>query len=102
MEFGGFAQAIGGTAFPFLRKHIVTAAKSVAADLLDFAVPETADVFSCGISFKTATKSVARQNVEKRMGSVSKKKRAVRVISTESAKQSTRSRKNVFLNISHY
>ena len=44
--FGAHAQVIGRTAIPFLRKHIVPAAKRVVADLLQFAVPEVVDVVS--------------------------------------------------------
>ena len=44
--FGVLAQVIGRTAIPFFRKYIVPAAKRVGADLLEFAVPEVADVVS--------------------------------------------------------
>ena len=44
--FGAFAQVIGRTATLFFRKYVVPAAKRVGADLLDFAVPEEADVVS--------------------------------------------------------
>ena len=43
---GALAKIIGRTAIPFFRKYIVPAAKSVGADLLEFAVPETAEVAS--------------------------------------------------------
>ena len=56
--FGALAQVIGRTAIPFLRKYIVPAAKRVVADLLEFAVPEVADVVSGKKNFKTAAKSV--------------------------------------------
>ena len=42
--FGAPAQVIGKTTIPFLRKYIVPAAKRVCADLLEFAMPEVADV----------------------------------------------------------
>ena len=45
-SFGALAQVIGRTAIPFLTKYIVPAAKRVGADLLEFAVPELADVVS--------------------------------------------------------
>ena len=48
--FGALAQVIGGTAISLLRKHIVPAAKRVGADLLEFAVPEVADVSGKKIS----------------------------------------------------
>ena len=44
--FGALAQVIGRTAIPSLRKYIVPAAKRLGADLLEFAVPEVADVAS--------------------------------------------------------
>ena len=54
--FGALAQIIGRTAILFLRKHIVPAAKRVVADLLEFAVPEVADVSSGKKNNKTAGK----------------------------------------------
>ena len=53
--FGALAQVIGRTAFLFLRKYIVPAAKRVVADLLEFAAPEVADVVSGKKNFKTAS-----------------------------------------------
>ena len=44
--FGALAQVIGRSADPFLRFYIVPAAKRVGADLLEFTVPEVADVVS--------------------------------------------------------
>ena len=44
--FGPLAQVIGRTAIPFLPKNIVPAAKLVGADLLEFPVPEIAEVVS--------------------------------------------------------
>ena len=38
--FSALAQVIGRTAIPFLRKHIVPAARRVGADLLEFVDPE--------------------------------------------------------------
>ena len=66
--FGALAQVIGKTAIPFLRKYIVPAAKRVGADLLEFAVPEVADVVSGKKNFKTAAKSVGRQTLRKQLG----------------------------------
>ena len=59
-RFGSLVQVIGRTAIPFLRKYFVPAAKRVAADLLDFSVPEIAEVVSGRKNFKTAAKSVGR------------------------------------------
>ena len=44
--FGALAQVTERTAILSLRKYIVPAAKRVAADLLECAVPEVADVVS--------------------------------------------------------
>ena len=63
--FGALAQVIGRTENPFLRKYIVPAAKRVGADLLEFAVPEIADVVCGRKMFKTAAKSVGRQTLRK-------------------------------------
>ena len=106
--FGALAQVIGRTAIPFLRKYIVPAAKRLGADLLQFAVPEIADVVSGRKNFKTAAKSVGRQTLRKQLGEgsrrntgSSRKRSSSRVIPTKSAKQISRSRRDIFTNISH-
>ena len=119
--FGALAQVIGRTAIPILRKYIVPAAKRVGADLLDFAVPEIAEVVSGRKNIKTCAKGVGRQTLRKQLGEESRRgKRAVggrelaygrqggsrkssasRVIPTKSAKQISRSRRDTFTNISH-
>ena len=58
---GALAQVIARTAIPFWRKYNVPAAKRVGADLLEFAVPEIAEVVSGTKNFKTAAKSVGKQ-----------------------------------------
>ena len=106
--FGALAQVIGRTAIPFLRKYIVPAAKCVGADLLEFAVPEIAEVVSGRKNLKTAAKSVGRQTLRKQLGqgegsrrrTGSRKRSASRVI-PKSAKQISRSRTDIFTNISH-
>ena len=50
--FGAFAEVIGRTAIPFLRKSIVPAAKRAGADFLDFAAPEVAEVVSGRKNFR--------------------------------------------------
>ena len=85
--FGALTQVIGRTAIQVLRKYIVPAAKRVGADLLEFAVPEIAEVISGRKIFKTAAKSVGRQTLRKQLGSGSSKRSASRVIPTKSAKQ---------------
>ena len=107
--FGALAQVIGRTAIPFLRKYIVPAAKRVGADLLEFAVPEIAEVVIGRKNFKTAAKSVGRQTLRKQLGqgegsrrrTGSRKRSASSVIPTKSAKQNSRSRRDIFTNISH-
>ena len=106
--FGALAQVIERTAIPFLRKYIVPAAKRVGADLLEFAVPEIAEVVSGRKNIKTAAKSVGRQTLRKQLGEGSRKgkggsrkRSASRVIPTKSAKQTSRSRRDIFTNISH-
>ena len=102
----GFAQVIGRTAIPFLRKYIVPAAKRVGADLLEFAVPEIAEVVSGRKNFKTAAKSVGRQTLRKQLGEGQRSHRQIRgrkqrkIIPTKSTKQSSRSRRDIFANIS--
>ena len=99
---------------PFLHKFVVSAAKRVVADLLGFVLPEIADAVNAGKTFNTAEKSVARQNLRKQLASGSRKKRgaiggkelaygsqASRFIPTKSAKQTSRSRRDIFTNISH-
>ena len=98
--FGALAQIIGRTAIPFLRLYIVPAAKRVGADLLEFAVPEIAEVVSVREKFKTAAKSVGKQTLKKQLGGRSRKRTASRIIPTKSTKQSSRSRRNIFTNIS--
>ena len=113
--FGALAQVIGRTAIPFLRKYVVPAAKRIGADMLEFAVPEIAEVVSGRKNFKTAAKSVGKKTLRKQLGqgagnrrvvgsaSVrqgSRKRTASRIIPTKSTKQSSRSRRDIFTNIS--
>ena len=114
--FGALAHVIGRTAIPFLRKRIVPAAKRIGADMLEFAVPEIAEVVSGRKNFKTTAKSVGKQTLKKQLAGGSR--RAVRsasvrqgsrlkggskqrrFIPTKSTKQSNRSRGDIFTNIS--
>ena len=95
--FGALAQVIGRTAIPSLRKYIVPAAKRVGADLLEFAVPEVADVVSGQKNFKTAAKSVGRQTLRRELGG-GKQKRSIPV---KSLKRSSWSRKDIFTYIAN-
>ena len=94
---GALAEVIGRTAIPFLRTYIVPAAKCVGADLLEFAVPEVADVVSENKNFKTAPKSVGRQTLRKQLGGGRQK----RSIPVKNLKRSSRSRRDIFTNIAN-
>ena len=102
--FGVLAEAIGRTAIPFLRKYVFPAAIRVAADLLEFAVPEIAEVVSGRKNFKTAAKSVGRQTLRKQLGEGSHRpmrgSKQRKIIPTKSTKQSSRSRRDIFSTIS--
>ena len=104
--FGALAQVIGRTAIPFLRKYIVPAAKRVGADLLEFAEPQISEVVSGRKNFKTAAKSVRRQNLRKQLGEGSRRRTAGskqrRIIPTKSPKQSSWSQRDIFTNISRW
>ena len=67
--FGALAQVFGRTAIPFLRKHVVPAAKRIGADILEFAAPEIGEVFSGRKTFKTAAKSVGKKTLKKLLSS---------------------------------
>ena len=96
--FGALAQVIGRTAIPFLRKYVVPAAKRVGADLLEFAVPEIAEVVTGRKNFQTAAKSVGKQTLRKQLGEGRSSKQR-RIIPTKSTKQSSQSRRDIFTNI---
>ena len=65
--------------------------------MLEFAAPEIGEVISGGKSFKTAAKKVGKQTLKKQLGSGSKQSR---IIPTKSTKQPSRSRRDIFTNIS--
>ena len=96
---GALAQVIGRTAVPFLRKYVVPAVKRRGADMLEFAAPEIGEVISARKSSKTAAKSVAKQTLKKQLGGGSKQRR---VFPTKSNKQSNRSRRDIFTNLSRW
>ena len=73
--FGALAQVIGRTAIAFLRKYVVTAAKRIGADMLEFAAPEIGEVFSGRKSFKLAAKSVGKKTLKKQLGQGSRRRR---------------------------
>ena len=92
--FGALAQVIGRTAIPFLGKYIVPAAKRVVAELLEFAVPEVADVVSGKKNFKTAAKNVGRQTLKKQLGGGKQKKSSP----VKNMKRSSQSRRDICTN----
>ena len=93
--FGALAQVIWRTAILFLCKYVVPAAKRLGADMLEFAAPETGEVFGGRKSFKTAVKTVGKKTVKKQLGEGSRSKQR-RIIPTKSTKQSSRSRRDIF------
>ena len=95
--FGALAHIIGRPSIPFLRKYVVSAAKRIGADMLEFAAPEIGKVISGRNSFRSAAKSVGKQTLKKQLGSGSKQRR---IIPTISIKQSSRSQGEIFTNIS--
>ena len=105
--FEALAQVIERTAVPFLRKYVVPAAKRIGADMLEFAVLEIGEVISGRKSFKTAAKNVGKQTPRKQLGEGSRSavgwqgsSKRRRIIPTESTKQSSRSQRDIFTNIS--
>ena len=103
-EFGAPAKVTGRTALSFLREYVVQAAKRIVADMLDFAAPEIGEVISGRKSFKTAAKSLGKRTLKKQLGEVSRRRtggsKQRRINPTKSSKQSSRSRRDIFTNIS--
>ena len=97
-SFSALARIFGRTAFPFMRKYIVSAAESVGAERLKFALPEIADVVSCPKKVKTASNSVGRRSLRKQLGSGSRSKQNH---SNRICKTTRRSRRDLFTNSSH-
>ena len=63
-RFGALAQVFGRPALPFLRKYVVSAAKRVGANLLEFAAPEVGEVENLSIGCQECGKT----NSEKTIG----------------------------------
>ena len=72
--------------------------------MLEFAAPEIGEVISGEKSFKSAAKSVGKQTLRKQLGEGSRRlkggSKQRRIIPTKSTKQSSRSRRDIFTNIS--
>ena len=101
---GAVAQVIGGTAIPLLCKYVVPAANLISADKLEIAAPEFGEV-NCGRkSFKSAAKSVRMQILKKQLGEGSRRQQGgnkqMRIIPPTTTKPSSRSRRDIFTNIS--
>ena len=96
--FGALAQVIGRTAVPFVKKFIVPAARRVGADLLVFAVPEMAEVFSGKKNLKSAAASVGKKTLRKQLGGGSKRTR--KFIPKKSTNINSRSRRDILTNSS--
>ena len=86
---------LGELKFHFCLEYTVPAAKRVGAELLEFIVPESAEVVSGRQIFKTTAKNVGRQTMTKLLGSGSRKKYASKIIPPKSSKQISWSRKNI-------
>ena len=113
-ELGALAQVNGRIAIWLSGKFVVPAAKCVGADLLKSAAPEIAKVGSGRKRFKTAAKTVGRQNLREQLGSGSRKRKGPesgrelaygrqtsRVFPTKSKKLISLSRKDTCTNFSH-
>ena len=105
--FGAFVQVLGRTSIPFLRTYVIPATERIGADMLEFAGPEFEEINSGRKSINTAAKDVGRQTLRKQLGERSRKRTAgsrkrttSRVIPTKSTKQGSRSRRDIFTNIS--
>ena len=92
--FGALVHFVRKTAIPFLRKYIVPAAKRVGANLLEFAVPEVAEVVIGKQNFKTGAKSVGRQTMRKQLGGGRQK----RSFPVKNLKRGSRSSRDIFTN----
>ena len=95
--FGALAQVIGISALLFFGKNFVPAAKRVSANLLEFAVPEVADVVCGNKNFETAAKSVGRQASRKQRGGGKQKGS----FPFKNLKRTSRSRRDSFTNIAN-
>ena len=101
--FGALAQTLGRTAIPFIKKHIVPAAKRIGADLFEIAAPEIGEVVGGRKKLKTFAKDVETKTIRKQLGGGKKeyKRRTggTRSISRKSRSKNSHSRKDIFDNI---
>ena len=105
------AQVIGRTAILFLRKCVEPAAKRIGADMLEFVGPVIGEVFSGSKTFKSAAKSVGKETLKKQLAEGNRRWKGAagvrqagskqrKIIPTKSTKQSSRSLRDIFTNIS--
>ena len=94
---GAFVQVFGRTSIPFLRTYVIPATERIGADMLEFAGPEFEEINSGRKSINTAAKDVGKQTRKKQLGSSRKQRRN---IATKTTKQSSRSRRDIFKNVS--
>ena len=95
--FVALAQFHGRTAVPFLRNNIVPAAKRVGAELLELAAQKLQKM----LMVERISRILGRQTLRKLLGCRSRRRTASSVIPAKSAKQNSRSRRNIFTTISH-
>ena len=91
-------KVLGERQFLLFKKFIVPAARRVGADLLEYAVPEMAEIISGKKYLKSAAPSVGKKTLRKQLGGGSKRTR--RFIPTKSTNINNRSRRDIFTNIS--
>ena len=71
------AQVAGISTIHFLTKHIVPAAKRVSDVLMEFTVPEIAEVANGRKSLKSAAKSLGRHTSRKQLGSDNEQRKVI-------------------------
>ena len=103
-DLGLLHKLLGELQFPLCEKNIVPAAERVGGDLLEFTVPEIAEVVSGRKNIKTAANSVGKQTLKIQFGQGSRRwtggSKQRRIIPTKSTKQPSRSRRDIFTDIS--
>ena len=66
--FGALAQTLVRIAIPFIKKHIVPAAKRIGADLFEISAPEIGEVFSGRKNSKPLQKLLKQKTNRKQLG----------------------------------
>ena len=96
---GALAQTIGRTAIPFLRKHVVPAAKRVGADLPDIAAPKIGKFLTGKKKFKSVAADVGKKTLRKQLkvGKI-RKRRIIRRTPPKNSRR-RRTRRDTFSNL---